>query len=50
MTVTKEMQFPVSVRWRRGRLARAHGPDQESFELATPSEFRGGLARKGGSR
>jgi organic hydroperoxide reductase OsmC/OhrA len=44
MTVMKEMQFPVSVRWRGGRLARAHGRDKESFELATPPEFRGGLA------
>jgi organic hydroperoxide reductase OsmC/OhrA len=44
MTVMKEMQFPVSVRWRGGRLARADGRDKESFELATPPEFRSGLA------
>lgn len=43
MTVMKEMQFPVSVRWRGGRLARADGRDKDSFELATPPEFRGGL-------
>ena len=44
MTVMKEMQFPVSVRWRGGRLARAEGHDKEPFELATPREFRSGLA------
>ena len=36
MTMMKEMQFPVSVRWRGGRLARAEGHDKEPFELATP--------------
>jgi organic hydroperoxide reductase OsmC/OhrA len=44
MSVMKEMQFPVSVRWRGGRLARADGRDKEPLELATPPEFRGGLA------
>jgi organic hydroperoxide reductase OsmC/OhrA len=44
MTMMKEMQFPVSVRWRGGRLARAEGRNTEPFELATPPEFRGGLA------
>jgi organic hydroperoxide reductase OsmC/OhrA len=39
----KEMQFPVSLRWRGGRLARADAPDKESLELATPPEFRSGL-------
>lgn len=44
MSVMKEMQFPVSVRWRGGRLARADACDKDSLELATPPEFRGGLA------
>jgi organic hydroperoxide reductase OsmC/OhrA len=44
MSVMKEMQFPVSVRWRGGRLARADARDKDSLELATPPEFRGGLA------
>ena len=44
MTVMKEMQFPVSMRWRGGRLARADARDKQSLEVATPPEFRGGLA------
>jgi organic hydroperoxide reductase OsmC/OhrA len=44
MTVMKEMQFPVSIHWRGGRLARADAPDKGSLELATPPEFRQGLA------
>ncbi len=44
MSVMKEMQFPVSVRWRGGRLARAESRDKEPFEVATPAEFRSGLA------
>ena len=43
MTVFKEFQFPVSIRWRGGRLARADSDDKESLEIATPPEFRGGL-------
>lgn len=44
MAVVKEMQFPVSIRWRGGRLARADAQDKDSLELATPPEFRQGLA------
>lgn len=44
MTVMKEMQFPVAVRWHGGRLARADARDKDSIDLATPPEFRGGLA------
>jgi organic hydroperoxide reductase OsmC/OhrA len=43
MSVMKEMQFPVSVRWRGGRLTRAESRGKHSLELATPPEFRGGL-------
>jgi len=42
--VMKELQFPVSVRWRGGRLTRAESRDKDALELATPPEFRGGLA------
>jgi organic hydroperoxide reductase OsmC/OhrA len=44
MSVMKEMQFPVSVRWRGGRLTRAESGDKEALELATPPDFRGGLS------
>ncbi len=44
MAVFKEMQFPVLIRWRGGRLARADAHDKESFEVATPPEFRSGVA------
>jgi peroxiredoxin-like protein len=43
MSVMKEMQFPISLRWRGGRLARADARHKESLELATTAEFRGGL-------
>jgi organic hydroperoxide reductase OsmC/OhrA len=43
MAVMKEMQFPVSVRWRGGRLVRADARDKDSLEIATPPEFRSGL-------
>jgi organic hydroperoxide reductase OsmC/OhrA len=43
MAVMKEMQFPVSVHWRGGRLVRAEARDKECLELATPPEFRSGL-------
>jgi len=44
MAVFKEMQFPVSVRWRGGRLVSAECAGKESIELATPPEFRSGVA------
>jgi organic hydroperoxide reductase OsmC/OhrA len=44
MTVMKDMQFPVSVRWRGGRLTQAESRDLHGLEVATPPEFRGGLA------
>jgi len=44
MSVMKEMQFPVSIRWRGGRLVEAHARDKEGLALATPPEFRSGLA------
>ena len=43
MSVMKEMQFPVSVRWRGGRVAQAHARGKEGLALTTPPEFRSGL-------
>lgn len=44
MAVFKEMQFPVSVRWRGGRLASTASPGKDPIEVATPPEFRDGVA------
>ena len=44
MAVFKEMQFPVSVRWRGGRLASIGSAGKDPIEVATPPEFRGGVA------
>jgi organic hydroperoxide reductase OsmC/OhrA len=44
MTMMKEIQFPCSVRWRGGRLIGVSSRSKESIELATPPEFRDGLA------
>jgi organic hydroperoxide reductase OsmC/OhrA len=44
MSVMKEMQFPVSVRWRGGRVAHAQARGRDGLALATPPEFRNGLA------
>lgn len=44
MAVFKEMQFPVSVRWRGGRLASAASTGKDPIEVATPPEFRDGVA------
>jgi len=43
MTVMKEIQLPVSVRWRGGSVARADGRDKKSLVLATPPKFETGL-------
>jgi organic hydroperoxide reductase OsmC/OhrA len=43
MSVMKEMQFPVSVRWRGGRVAHAHARGNDQLALAAPPEFRSGL-------
>ncbi len=39
-----ETEFPVSLRWRGGRLTGAVAPGNEPLEIATPPEFPGGLA------
>ena len=43
MTVMKEFQFPVSVRWRGGRVAHADAHGKERLALSIPPEFRSGL-------
>ncbi len=43
MTI-KAFRFPVSVRWRGGRLTRVSVAGKPSLEVATPPEFRGGIA------
>jgi organic hydroperoxide reductase OsmC/OhrA len=43
MSVMKEMQFPVSVRWRGGRIAHAHARGKDGLALAAPPEFRSGV-------
>lgn len=43
MSTMKEFQFPVSVRWRGGRLARATARSTSAIEVATPPELRDGL-------
>lgn len=44
MPVFKEMQFPVSVRWRGGRLTTTESTGKEQLEVATAPEFRDGIA------
>jgi organic hydroperoxide reductase OsmC/OhrA len=44
MPVFKEMQFPVSVRWRGGRLVSTESTGKEPITVATPPEFRDGVA------
>ncbi len=43
MTV-KAHRFPVSVHWQEGHLTRASAPDKPDLEIATPPEFKGGIA------
>lgn len=43
MALMKEMQFPVTLRWRGGKEAFAAAHD-DVLRLATPPEFRDGLA------
>jgi organic hydroperoxide reductase OsmC/OhrA len=40
----EDLRFPVSVRWRGGRLAVAEAGGRIALELATPPAFPGGLA------
>jgi organic hydroperoxide reductase OsmC/OhrA len=47
MTLMKEMQFPVAIRWQGGPIAHADARGKDSLALTTlttPPEFRSGLA------
>lgn len=43
MTI-KAHRFPVSVHWQEGHLTRASAPDKPDLEIATPPDFKGGIA------
>jgi organic hydroperoxide reductase OsmC/OhrA len=42
--MVKAHRFPVSIQWQEGRLTRAAAPGKPDLEVATPPEFRGGIA------
>lgn len=44
MSVVKAFRFPVAVHWRGGRLTLASAPGKGPLEIATPPEFKGGVA------
>ena len=44
MSIMKEMQFPVSIRWRGGHLTYATSGEKHTLKVATPPEFHGGLS------
>ena len=44
MSIVKALRFPVSVRWRGGRLTGVSAAGKPDLEVATPPEFRGGVA------
>ena len=44
MTVVKAHRFPVVVHWKGGRLTRASAAGKPELEVATPPEFKGGIA------
>jgi organic hydroperoxide reductase OsmC/OhrA len=45
MTTTPQAyDFPVAVRWLSGRRTLASVPGKEDLQIATPPEFRGGVA------
>jgi organic hydroperoxide reductase OsmC/OhrA len=44
MTTVKSHRFPVSIGWEHGRLTLAQAPGKPDFEIATPPEFKDGIA------
>jgi peroxiredoxin-like protein len=44
MSIVKTFRFPVEARWFGGRLVRLHAPGKHSLRVATPPEFKGGMA------
>ena len=44
MSIVKSFRFPVSVHWRGGHVTRSSAPGKPDLDVATPPEFRGGVA------
>lgn len=44
MSIVKAFRFPASVQWRGDRLTRASAPGKLTLDVATPPEFKGGVA------
>ena len=44
MTTVKSHRFPVSITWQEGRLTRASAAEKPDLEIATPPEFKHGIA------
>ena len=44
MSTVKSHHFPVSIGWEHGRLTVAEAPDKPDLEIATPPEFKDGIA------
>lgn len=42
--MVKAHRFPVSIHWQEGRLTRAVAPGKPELEIATPPEFKNGMA------
>lgn len=42
--MVKAHRFPVSIQWQEGRLTRAAAPGKPDLEVATPPEFKDGIA------
>jgi peroxiredoxin-like protein len=44
MSTVKAHRFPVSIEWQERRLTTATSPGKPKVEVATPPEFKGGMA------
>jgi organic hydroperoxide reductase OsmC/OhrA len=44
MSIVKDFRYPVSLRWEEGRLTRASARNKSDLHVATPPEFKGGIA------
>jgi organic hydroperoxide reductase OsmC/OhrA len=44
MSTVKSHHFPVSIGWEHGRLTLAKAPGKPDLEIATPPEFKEGIA------
>ena len=43
MSIIKDFQFPVSVKWERGLATRVLGDDKPELRVAAPPEFKHGV-------